>query len=213
MREIEFLPGWYPAIQRRYRWVIVQAWTTLVILLSLTAYAVVERVKLHIAGRTTEQTEAQIRVSQEQLAKLTEKMKYEQELRQKDQILAQLGLGVDSTRLLKAMEDAMTPEMALTNFSLETQELPRAVPLTLISSHHAWDQSGELDRRLKVTVDGVAPSDVEIVSFMANLQRFGCFENIVFPYFRPGHSRDGHVLREFEVTFEVNLNAPSEARP
>lgn len=213
MREIDFLPAWYPAIQRRYRWVIAQAWATLVILAVLTAYAMVERVKLHIAGRTTEQTEAQIRVSQEQLAKLTEKMKFEEELRQKDAILAQLGLGVDSTRVLKAMEDAMTPEMALTSFSMETQELPRAVPLSLISSHRPQDQGDNLDRRLKVVVDGVAPSDVEIVTFMANLQRFGCFENIAFPYFRPGRSRDGHLLREFEVTFEVNLNAPVEAQP
>jgi hypothetical protein len=209
MREIDFLPAWYPAIQRRYRWVMVQAWATLLILVLLTGYAIVVRVKLHIAGRTTEQTEAQIRVSQEQLAKLTEKMKFEEELRQKDQILAQLGLGVDATRLLKAMEDAMTPEMALTDFSMETVEVPRAVPLSLISTH----RSGEVDRRLKVLVDGVAPSDVEIVAFMDHMQRFGCFENIKFPYFRPGRSRDGHLLREFEVTFEMNLNAPVEAQP
>jgi hypothetical protein len=213
MREIDFLPDWYPAIQRRYRHVIAQAWATLAILLALTAYAVTVRVKLHIAGQTTEQTEAQIRVSQEQLAKLTEKLKFEEELRQKDQILAQLGLGVDATRLLKAMEDAMTPEMALTSFSMEQQEQPHAVPISMMQTHRSSELGGDLDRRLKVTVDGVAPSDVEIVAFMDHLQRFGCFENINFPYFRPGRTRDGHVLREFEVTFEVNLNAPAEARP
>jgi hypothetical protein len=213
MREIDFLPAWYPAIQQRYRWMIIQGWATLVILTALTAYAMVVRVKLHIAGRTTEQTEAQVRVSQEQLAKLTEKMKFEEELRQKDQILAQLGLGVDSTRLLKAMEDAMTPEMALTSFSMETLELPRAVPLSLVTSQRGQPQTDELDRRLKVVVDGVAPSDVEIAAFMEHLQRFGCFENIAFPYMREGRSHDGHVLREFEATFEINLNAPAEARP
>jgi Tfp pilus assembly protein PilN len=213
MREIDFLPAWYPAIQRRYRWVMVQAWATLAILVLLTGYAMMERAELQIAGRTTEQTESQIRVSRQQLAKLTEKMKYEQELRRKDQILAQLGLGVDSTRLLKALEDAMTPEMALTSFSLEAQESPRAVPLSLFLSHRQLDPGDALDRRLKVSVDGVAPSDVEIATFMEHLQHFGCFENIAFPYLREGRTQDGHVLREFEVTFEVNLNAPAEARP
>jgi hypothetical protein len=213
MREIDFLPVWYPAIQRRYRWTIAQAWATLAILCLLTGYAGVQRWKVHIAGRATAQTEAQIRVSQQQLAQLTEKLKYEEQLRRQEQIVSRLGIGVDTTRLLKALEDAMTPEMALTNLSLETVEVVRPGQ-TVINLHRsgAADSPQQVDRVLKVQLDGVAPTDLEVATLMEHLQKAGCFENVAPPYMREGH-HDGHLMREFELTFEINLNSPTEDRP
>jgi hypothetical protein len=192
---------------------LAQAWATLGILLLLTGYAAAQRWKVHIAGRTTAQTEAQIRVSQQQLAQLTDKLKYEEQLRRQEQIVSRLGIGVDSTRLLKALEDAMTPEMALTSLSLETVELVRPNQ-TVVNSHQgtAADPPQQVDRVLKVQVDGVAPTDLEVATLMEHLQKVGCFENVAPPYMREGH-RDGHLMREFEITFDINLNSPAEGRP
>ncbi len=216
MREINFLPSWYPAIQRRYRQLIVQAWITVTLLLILTGYAMAQRLKVHLAGRATAQTKAQIRLSQQQLTQLAEKLKYEDELRRQDQIVAKLGIGVDTTRLLKALEDAMTPEMALTNLSIETVEQVRpGLPLVALARQAAagGNPQQEVDRRLKVMVDGVAPTDMEVATLMEHLQKAGYFENVAFPYLREGRSRDGHVMREFEVSFEIDLNPPAEIKP
>jgi hypothetical protein len=192
----------------------VQAWASLGILLLLCLFAMFERWKVHLAHRATAQTEAQIRLSQQRLVQLSEKLKYEQELRRQDQIVARLGIGVDTSRLLKALEDAMTPEMSLTGLSLETVQQAR--PGELVSNRRtapAADPFQDMDRRLKVLVDGVAPTDLEAATLMEHLLKVNCFENVAFAYLREGRTRDGHVMREFEVTFELNLNPPTEGRP
>jgi hypothetical protein len=211
MREIDFLPAWYPAIQRRYRWVIAQAWGTLIILLLLTAYAAVQRWNVRLASQTTAQAEAQITVSRQQLAQLTEKLNYEDELRRQEQIVSRVGIGVETTRLLKALEDAMTPDMALTNLTLETVDQARPTQTVLrLNTSPVSDPSPQVDRVLKVKVDGVAPTDLEVALLMQHLQQAGCFENVAPPYMREGRSRNGHAMREFEITFDINLNAQVE---
>jgi hypothetical protein len=209
MREIDFLPSWYPAIQRRYRWVIAQAWVTLVLIFVLSGYALAKHYQVRAARQTTAQTEAQIQLSHQQLAQLNEKLKYQDELRQQDRIVARLGLGVETTRVLKALQDAMSPAMALTGLKIETEEQPRAIALT---SSLDRDQPLEMDRRLKVTVDGVAPTEIEAVTLLGNLLKVKCFENVAIQS-NQGKMRDGHITHDFEVTFEINLNPTVEDKP
>jgi Tfp pilus assembly protein PilN len=212
MREIDFLPEWYPRIQNRYRAVVAQAWVTLVIVAMLGGYAIFKRWQLHGARLVTAQCQAQISLSQMQLAQLAEKLKYQAELKKQDEIVARLGLDVDATRLLRALQDAMTPEMALTDVSMETIEQAR--PVTVIPARNApLPAQSEVDRRLKVTVNGVSPSDIQVATLIENLGKIGCFENVAFSNLQDRRSRDGHLMREFEVTFDLNLNPPAEGKP
>ena len=216
MRDIDFLPAWYPQIQKRYRWLLVQAWVSAAIILMLGGYALVKRLQVHNGIVSTAQCKVQIRQSQQQVAQLNAKMKFESELREQDQIVARLGLGVDTTRLLKSLEDAMTPEMGLTNVSLETLEQPRETLAVLLPGRRPTAESDpmlDMDRRLKVVVDGVAPTDTESATFLASLLKVNCFDNVNLEYMRPGASQNGHVTREFEVTFDLNLNPPTEGKP
>jgi hypothetical protein len=214
MREIDFLPDWYPQIQTRYRMVVAQAWVTVAIVAVLVGYVLFKRWQVHSVKVVTAQCLAQISQSQQQLAQLNEKLKYEAQLRRQEQIVARLGLGVETTRLMKALQDAMTPEMALTNLSLETVELAKPGAMSASSSAHrdGKDQTSDVDRRLKVVLDGVEPNDMQLATLLENLSKVKCFENVAFSNSVEGQSRDGHVLREFEVTFEMNLNPPSEVR-
>jgi hypothetical protein len=207
MREIDFLPAWYPAIQRRYGQLIVQLWVTVAVILIVAGYAIAKQMQVRAAHRATAQTEAQITLSRQQLVQLGQKLKYEDELRQQDRIVARLGLGVETTRLLKALQDAMTPEMALTNVSLETEE----TPLVPVRTRTDADQSVEYDRRLKVVVDGVAPTEIEPVTLMGNLMKVSCFENVAIQLKEP-RTRGGHITREFQVSFDMNLNPPAEVK-
>ena len=191
MREIDFLPDWYPRIQRKRRWVIIQALVTVTMIVLISGFALARKLQVSAVVATAAQTEAQISLSRQQLAQLNEKTKYENELRQQEHIVAQIGIGVETTRLLKAVEDAMTPDMALTNLSLEMEEQPR-----------------ETDRRLKVVVDGVAPTEMEAVTLLGNLAKVKCFENVAIRV-NDENARDGHMTRDFEVTFDMNLNSPA----
>jgi hypothetical protein len=209
MREIEFLPAWYPAIRRRCRWVAFQGWITFFVVLLISGYALAKRLQVLGINQTAVQTQAQIDLSRRQLVQLNQKLKLEDELRQQDRIAARLGVGVETTRLLNALEQAMTPEMALTNVSLSTVEQPQTNEP--VSSHPASDPV-ELDRRLKVVVDGVAPSEIQAVTLMGNLLKVSCFENVAIQL-NQAKLQDGHPTHAFEVTFDLDLNAPAESEP
>ena len=43
MREVEFLPEWYPAVRRRKRMVAMQAWATLILICVLGLWTVMSQ--------------------------------------------------------------------------------------------------------------------------------------------------------------------------
>jgi hypothetical protein len=206
VRDVDFLPQWYPTIQRRHRTVVMQAWGTAIIVLALAIYAGAKRWEVHAARRATALCEAQITLSKQQLAQLNQKVQYQDELKRQDEIVAKLGLNVDATRMLSMLEDAMTPDMALTDVSMETVEStpPSQSGLPL---RRRGDLPAQTDRRLMVKVDGVAPSDLDTSALMGHLNDVKFFENLAFGPLRDGRMRDGHVVRQFEVTFDVDLGS------
>ena len=60
---------------------------------------------------------------------------------------------------------------------------------------------------MKVKIQGVTPTDVDLANFLGALSSVSYFENIAMTYARD-KGENGHIMREFEVTFSMNLNAP-----
>lgn len=210
LRDVEFLPAWYPRIQRRRRAVVVQGWVTLAVVVLFLGVALGKRWELRRAGTAAIECSDQISESQKQLARLNEKLQYEAQLRQQEEIIAKLGLDVDATRLMNALEAAMPRQMALTELTEETDETTRTTPNDPGRRGRAVAAkpvSPLIDRRLKVRMDGVCPTDVELATLLARLSAVKFFDDVALAYTRDG-VKDGHVMREFEVSFSVNLNAP-----
>ena len=65
----------------------------------------------------------------------------------------------------------------------------------------------QMDRRLKVKLVGVAPSDVDLANFLAGLTQVPFFEQVSIAYARD-KVEAGHILREFEVSWSMGLNVP-----
>ncbi len=65
-----------------------------------------------------------------------------------------------------------------------------------------------MDRNLRVRLQGVAPTDVELATFLTELNKVPFLEHVAPTYARDRREA-GHVLREFELTFTINLNAPA----
>jgi hypothetical protein len=55
---------------------------------------------------------------------------------------------------------------------------------------------------------GVSPSDVDLANFLAGLTNVPFFQDVAM--IRSHDKSDsGHIMREFEVTFGMSLNAPA----
>jgi hypothetical protein len=61
-----------------------------------------------------------------------------------------------------------------------------------------------------VTIRGVAPTHVDVANFVVQLSNVPYFEQVSLGYGRD-NMLNGHLMREFEVTFFVNLNSPPPA--
>jgi Tfp pilus assembly protein PilN len=202
MHNVEFLPKWYPALQRRKFAVTVQAAASLAILLVMAAAVVGREWNIHRQLDVVARFDQQIHQSDQQLAHLDQVLQRQHEMLQQERVIGQLGLDVDTTRLVNALAVSMPPKMTLTGLSLETQEQTTA-------SASQTAPAPPIDRWLIVRVQGVAPTDVEVAILLDKLSRLKFLDSVGMSYIRD-RTEAGHAMRDFELRFRVNLNVPAE---
>lgn len=205
MRELEFLPNWYPKVRQRRRWMMLQGWLSLAVVAAMGLW--MYQANRNIAGfrREAAALEREATESQERARRLDDLMELQKQLRLQDQVMGKMGLHVESTRLINAIDDAMSPEMSLLEIAVEVNESQRRPKTLVLAGAGNVKQEPLTDRRLAVRVQGVASSDVDVATFFEKLGGNALFQNVNLNYARPRIS-DGHVMREFEVSFSINLN-------
>jgi Tfp pilus assembly protein PilN len=202
MHNVEFLPSWYAALQRRKCALIVQAGATLAVLLGLAVAVIDRQWNIHLQQQVVAGYDQQIHQSNQQLSKLDQVMDHQQQMRERERVIGQLGIDMDATRLVNALDGAMPPKMTLTGLSVETQE-QSALPASQITA------GSPLDRWLIVRMQGVAPTDVEVAILLDKLSRLKFLDSVGMGYIRD-RTEAGHTMRDFELRFRMNLNAPAE---
>ncbi len=207
MREMEFLPAWYPRLARRKRMVVLQVYMSLLILLGLGVWMVQFHRNVAADRRRLTQLNGQLQDTQQVLHKLDELEKLDRQLRVQEEVVEKIGLHVEVTRMMNALDAAMSNDMSLLNLGLEVAEEQKQI--TAAPANLAALVSGgavPVNRVLKVKVQGVAPTDVELANFLAKLGNNTLFEKVAMNYTRE-LSQNGHLMREFEISFSVNLNS------
>jgi len=123
------------------------------------------------------------------------------QLQQQDNIVRRLGTHVPVARLIDVLADAMPPEMALLELQFSTQEKAMSDAARRAPS----DEPARVDHVLSMRIVGVAPTDLDLSTFIGNMERI--------PYFSDGQLANsqgrfesGHVMREFDVTFTMDLD-------
>jgi hypothetical protein len=223
MREVEFLPAWYPAYRRRRALVVTQTWATAVLIGAIGLGGVAAHQRVMAYESESRQLREEMQRTHAELKLLGEQLDLQDALRQQQRILAEVGLQVDVTRLLAELEGRMGPDVALLEFAADTEETVRraerpapgvAQATTDNSSGRAGVKSANpsiessVDRKLKIRLVGVAPSDVDVANLLAGLTNKPLFDQVAMNYARERVSA-GRVMREFELSFLINLNTPS----
>jgi Tfp pilus assembly protein PilN len=207
MREMEFLPSWYPEISKRRRMVVLQAWATMALVGGLTAWMVLSGRNVRRAEVDLRSLRGEISQTESDLQKLDDLLSLQKQLRQQDRVNAKLGLHVEATRMMNALESAMPREMAVLQLELDIEEQTKPVT-TLADAKAMQEKEPPQIRKLKVRLQGVAPTDVDVANFMTRIGTTSYFEQVAMTYARD-RLESGHVMREFEVTFSVDLTNPS----
>jgi Tfp pilus assembly protein PilN len=201
VREPEFLPNWYPLLLRRQRMVVAQAWVTVVVLAALAAWALNGQKQLHAAQRNLAAIKSQLVQTGADLQRLGEIEAIKRELEQQDKVLRRLGIHVPATRMISVIEDLMPPRMALSDLQMHTEEL--AMPLT--EADRARGVSPKIRRKLQLTLDGLAPTEDDLATFLTRLVSVPYFGEVQLVKAQDAVDEE-RLTRRFEVMFAMDLD-------
>ena len=205
MREPEFLPDWYPKVRKRKRTLALQAWITLILISGLGLWMLLVQRNVHarevaLGGLRTDLTQ-----SETELQRLEDAQQLQRDLGKRDEIFLKIGRPIESTRVLTTIEQLMPKDMALLDLALEGEDAaPKASGGSLAARAQQEKQKSQHAGKLNFRMHGIAPTDVALAEFLAKLTAKPFFKQVELMY---AHERidSGHVMREFEVTFAMDL--------
>jgi len=208
MREIEFLPAWYPKVRKRKRMVALQAWVTLTLMCGLGMWMLLVQRNVQAREIEIKGLRSDLDQSETELARLEDLLQLQRQLGQQDQIFLKIGRPIETTKLITTLEQMMPTDMALLDLSVETEEPNRA------NSNYGGGGGGLAARaarekemespKLRFRMHGVAPTDTDLGEFLHKLTGRPFFKNVELLYSHERQDR-GHVMREFEITFAMEL--------
>jgi len=198
MREMEFLPDWYPQLRRRRRMVMLQLWATLLVAFGFALWMLLarENVSRRLSDRAF--VAAQLDQSRADLTALNAQLKEKDRLQGEEKVVSKIGVHVEASRLLAKLDQLMPREMTLTEADFDTIESVQRV------DGSADSKQTEIARKMMVKMSGVTPSDADWASVLAKLSSVPYFQDVRLV---SAHDRveNGHLMRQFEVSFVVDL--------
>ncbi len=205
MRELDFMPAWYPQLIRRRMALKIQLIASgVVLLIGASAMAVLSRTASQ-AQTHRDLTEHQLLTTRKEVKQLDELLGLQGQLLSKRQIVAQLGLPVELTRLLSELVDCMPSSMTLSEIDVKTESRAKSIDQIASETKRKKDAPPSLSRSLEVRFVGVAPTEVDVTTFYGKLADRTFLENLRLVQSSEKRDRD-HVMREFEIMFSIPLD-------
>lgn len=204
MADLDFLPSWYVSLQRRKRFLKLQAWVMTAAIVAGAGVLALQRQEIHVTQTSLLSLNGQLKDSALQQRLLDDQIALRKQLQTRKSVLSAIGQPVDASRLLTTLEGLMPKEMSLSSFSCTLDESAKSSSVVKLSTAN----DHQLERKLKVKIVGLAPSDMDLANFLAAMTNVSLFQNVIPNYSSP-RTESGHVLREFEVSFWIDLTPTS----
>jgi Tfp pilus assembly protein PilN len=214
MRDVDFVPPWYRDLLRRKRsttgYLLVLA--AMVILVAGGAFR--RHAELRAAERELAAMDSELVSTRADLQKLDALKQLRDQWRRQEQVLTSTGVNVEATHLLAVLTKVVPSDTALTGISFAVAESDRdPAPTTAPSMPSQTDSTSArppANRRLNVSLRGVAPGEVAVANVLAGISKQPLFRHVNLTYAKDRAEQDATV-REFEVTFAINLNPDAPA--
>jgi hypothetical protein len=210
MREIEFVPPWYTATHRKRRLLKLQLYCTIVVALSLATWTITQAQSVDRGNTVLEQRRQELEASSYRVRERQEQDRLRAQYQLQRRVGASLGLNVESSRLIRLLEQSMPREASLLDITIDTTE--RNVPLSQrASASKVGKPQPEVERQMNVKFKGVAPTHGDIATLLDNLRKTELVSDLLLDYARD--RTDGeYLMHEFSVRFSIRLDAEGGAR-
>ena len=119
------------------------------------------------------------------------------------ELVEHIGLRVPVGLLFDELQTMMPKDMALLDIGFDLEQ-----PGTASATGPAAGPEPAIHRQLNVKIHGVAPSDVEVGNLLIRLATIPHFG--VTSMATQDLCREGHLMRDFTVSFTVDLSNPDQ---
>lgn len=210
MREIEFVPPWYAATHRKRRLLKLQLYCTIVVALALATWSISQAQAIEGGNEVLVQRRQELEVSSYRVRERQEQDRLRAQYQLQRRVGASLGLNVESSRLIRLLEQSLPKEASLLEIIVETSE--RNIPLSQrATSAKGGKTPPEVERLLNVKFKGVSPTHGDIATLLENLRKSGIVSDLLLDYARDRVDGD-YLMHEFSVRFTIGIDAEGGAQ-
>src|SRR5690349_5122325 len=100
MRELDFLPPWYPKLRRHRRLVLLQLWLTLVIAFGLGLWLALAQRNVSSRAAQLDALDHELTQTHAELRQLDELLDIKNQLQVQEEVMSKIGMHVEVTRML-----------------------------------------------------------------------------------------------------------------
>jgi Tfp pilus assembly protein PilN len=201
MDKIDFLPERIRQQRIRRRSMVRQGYLLTVTVAALVILGVLRQGQISQAKGELASLVDQAREVQRQLAYRGELEHQQADLMIKKRIDDQLGSRVNALEVLAELERLVPESIFLTNLNLEAVELK--VPVKMAGGTANNDETRDkVVKRVRLVFTGIAPTDVDLANFIAQMSAGQIFEDVNMGYSKNVEFRD-RIVREFQASCYV----------
>ena len=211
MREVEFLPDWYHGVRRQRALLTAQTWVTAGLVVAGLATLLAVRSHAGEATAALQITEQRAELATRSVQQLDETLTLQQQLVAKQQVLSDVGLGVEANRVIAELAASAPRELCFDAIEIRTDEQTKVA--TIADRARAGAAAVPLiTRKLLLRITGIAPTEDAITTFWSQLMMRPYAEEVRIVN-TDEETRAEHTMRTFEVTLAIPLDAPAAAEP
>jgi hypothetical protein len=201
VREIDFLPAWYPQLRRQRSLFRAQVWLSFAILCAIVITLVSMRTSVVRAQSELRTVEDHLTRTFNEVKELDETISLQKQLMAKQQLAAQLGLPVELTRVMAEVASCMPAEMSLEEVGFTTEEYRPSIA----EAARNGTAASLISRKMRVRLKGVAPSETHVGGFFGKLSDRRFLDEVRRD---STYDRDVgvHRVRAFEISFTIPLD-------
>lgn len=203
--EIDFLPERLKTQRLRRRRILRQAGLLSLAAAGVVVWACFSDGRVATAQARLDMLRDRCGNAQKLLAQRADLQRQQAELLIKERISQRLGSRADALEVMSELERLLPPQVSLINLSLDAVQVsvPVVAPVVRGGPVRAEGLPRESTvRRLRLVITGIAPSDVDVANFIAQLPTSPLFEDVNMGYVRSLVLQNCRA-REFQVSCHV----------
>ncbi len=208
MREPEFLPEWIRQQRRRRRRILRQTYLVVACVAAMCLLTYVRQGRIARARADLAMVERCAQNVRRQVTMIGQLQSQMSRLLVRKRIVEELGSRTDCTAVLAELCRLLPPNMALVSLELKTVDLNvqpgesdrRGGGASARTSARAQAKASmEAVRRVRLSLTGLAPTDVDVANFIGQLSASPLFEDVNMGYAKTVEYR-GRTAREFQAS-------------